>query len=78
MNRQLIGEEKQPLMILLFGLFVLWIAITIMQWISYVNYDPCSAPSWSHDPGWCYFNSRYSLVETIINQGKWILSLKVI
>jgi len=78
MNRQLMGEEKQPLMILIGGLFIFWAVITIIQWIIYVNYDPCSAPIWSHSPDWCYFNSRYSLVETIVNQWKWILSLRVI
>jgi len=58
--------------------FVIWVVITLFQWFVVVNYGPCGDVTWDHSPDWCWFNSRYSLVETIINQWKWVVSLRII
>ena len=71
--------EIKGLIITISGfVIIVWVAITMFQWFIVVNYDPCSAPTWEHAPSWCYFNSRYSLVETIVNQWEWIASLRII
>jgi hypothetical protein len=70
-------ELKVGLIVITIVIVMFWGAITILQWITFVNYDPCTYGS-DHSIYWCYENSRYSLVETIINQGKWILKLRVI
>jgi hypothetical protein len=55
----------------------LWIAITIFEWFTVANYDPCFWGS-GLEPSWCYIHSRYSLVETIINQWKGLMAMRIL